>query len=778
MRSTFYCQEGSRQNRICRRLPMSLTWTLSSGAPTGRTCTLAYERDTQISSVRPDVVPTAAKEHASSAHADGASLVRPRRPASRLRLDAARRQDVREADNQRWIRHQATDRLDQRRSHMDRQDQVRRCPRRRLRVRPVLVHHVLCDAGKQVLLTGRMSRKYGAQTDAFEAESNSYLRPLMDPETGSIAGFNGKSSLLGDFEFDFTVKSKEGVDVSHLLFNDAPFTDVGHLKELVERSTVLVRDEDQLKLKLVGVHEDRPQDGEKPNLIAIQVNVPADTTIDIHFNVGKMRALRGKLFETELEQRSKRFGEKFEAAFGRMKDLPEFYQRMGEAALSNMLGSIGYFHGSNIVQSVHSEKLLKYGPHSLLSGVPSRPFFPRGFLWDEGFHNLLIRKFDQNLSFEIIASWLDTMNIDGWIPREMILGSEAELRVPAEFVVQRDSVANPPMFFYLMNNFLDDADFVKAHETSIKRLYPRLKVWYKWLRTTQSGSKPGAFRWRGRNATTELELNPKTLPSGLDDFPRASHPSDNERHLDLRCWMSFASKVLARLADLAEDWDYLPTIKTEAEALADLENLDKLHWSSAVNRYADFGNHSTKVKLEWRRVDSRNPERIEKRRKTVTPAVEQLVEDANGYLSLFPLMLQMLPADSPNLKLILEGLRDPKEMWSPHGLRSVAKSSPYYLADNTEHDRPYWRGAIWVNMNYMVLSALKQYGSETGPNQQMAHEIYAELRGNLVQNIARQFRKTGYLWEHYDDVDGHGKGSHPFTGWSALVLAIMAERYD
>ncbi len=76
----------------------------------------------------------------------------------------------------------------------------------------------------------------------------------------------------------------------------------------------------------------------------------------------------------------------------------------------------------------------------------------------------------------MISSWLNVMEKNGWIPREQILGSEAEsrvrktlqnfhtalrltrvivLQVPAEFIIQYPTHANPPAMFMTIDNMLE-----------------------------------------------------------------------------------------------------------------------------------------------------------------------------------------------------------------------------------------------------------------------------------------------------------------------------------
>lgn len=78
----------------------------------------------------------------------------------------------------------------------------------------------------------------------------------------------------------------------------------------------------------------------------------------------------------------------------------------------------------------------------------------------------------------------------------------------------------------------------------------------------------------------------------------------------------------------------------------------------------------------------------------------------------------------------------------------------------------------------LLPQALHHYKGVSGPHQAQAADVYRQLRANLLGNIVRQYGATGFLWENYDDSDGHGRGSHPFTGWTALFVLVAGEAYE
>lgn len=623
---------------------------------------------------------------------------------------------------------------------------------------------------------------------ALDEKTGGHITPTYD----STYGIEGETKGLGKFKINLH-NTRGKVVRQSFLSTVAP--SLQSLRESVLSNLRLASDK-VTKEQFIILAGETLNEQQKPNFVAVQVNVELPFTLDITFQgVSNMSSFAGddlitlpvgEDYTAILSKKRKEFREKFSETFQlKKKGYEEEDINVAEATLSNMLGSIGYFYGSSKVQSVHTNGPVPYWKAPLLTAVPSRSFFPRGFLWDEGFHGLLISAWDIDIELDIISHWFDLINIEGWIPREQILGLEALARVPENFVIQHNTNANPPTFFLVLKQLLDKhpEEMMKNSRVQIlEKLYPRLHAWFTWFNTTQKGELLGTYRWRGRDAESLNELNPKTLTSGLDDFPRASHPTDNERHVDLRCWIALASGVMVQLGNILGK----NTEKYEETFyfLTDNQLLFEQHFSSRSKTFADYGLHTDFVSLkrpppppsgtqnpyeqpavpDMIRVTSKHPEM-------------RFVDTTFGYVNLFPFLLQIVDAQHPSLGIMLKKIRDPELLWTDYGLRSLAKTSPLYMKRNTEHDPPYWRGQIWININYLALRSLHHYMKVEGPFAEQAKEIYQELRQNVVTNVIKQYKQTGYIWEQYNDQTGKGSGCYPFTGWSALFVTIMAEKY-
>lgn len=123
----------------------------------------------------------------------------------------------------------------------------------------------------------------------------------------------------------------------------------------------------------------------------------------------------GKQIDTVTKGFSKRFDDimKPKAPFTKGR-----YEEFSKSLFSNLVGGIGYFYGDQRVDRSHAPEYDEEnegfweeaaeararampeleGPSELFTSIPSRPFFPRGFLWDEGFHLLPVLDWDADLT--------------------------------------------------------------------------------------------------------------------------------------------------------------------------------------------------------------------------------------------------------------------------------------------------------------------------------------------------------------------------------------------
>ncbi|KAF8399936.1 hypothetical protein HHK36_015807 [Tetracentron sinense] len=518
------------------------------------------------------------------------------------------------------------------------------------------------------------------------------------------------------------------------------------------------------------------------------------------------------------------------------------------------------------MQVKSGDNFVPYWPAELYTAVPSRSFFPRGFLWDEGFHQLLIWRWDIHICLDIIGHWLDLMNIDGWIPREQILGAEALSKVPEEFVPQHPTNGNPPTLFLVLRDIVSSTRRNKFSTTErneissfLDKAFVRLEAWFQWFNTTQlgkfdflpferpkclfecptfseghsnaHGGKDGSsYFWHGRDKVTTRELNPKDkfhTPINYNDHIYFASGFSRHFPLDLMIihvhhiqvkknatWISDVGCFLQQIACIPSQrllertliWErydndnsdlvsfkVCPSIRvidlgyqlmqeyrSTAILLSDFDILNQMHFDEVYGAYFDFGNHTEKVRLRWQEAKELGNNYAD--RELVREVLEmpqlKLVPHV-GYVNLFPFMMRIIPPESWILEKQLDLISNRSTLWTDYGLRSLAKTSSLYMKRNTQHDPPYWRGPIWMNMNYMILSALHYYSQEDGPYRDRARTIYEELRGNLIRNVVGKYFQSGYLWEQYDQKNkGKGKGARPFTGWTALVLLIMAEDYS
>jgi len=422
-----------------------------------------------------------------------------------------------------------------------------------------------------------------------------------------------------------------------------------------------------------------------------------------------------------------------------------------KAALSNLLGGISYTHGYVKTPGDVPKSVLE--SLDILASTPSRKDYPKGHLWDEGFHLLVICRWDRILCMEILRTWFGTMTAPGWIPREQARGEELEsLASDPKTLIQYELEANPPTLLLglgvLMSGLTrDDPDFNTVLEFLNSGIEGKIMRWFKYFNTTQRNLQVDndhnfrgpLFKW----ACIEPCQGKNLIGSGFEDYPRTNGLDEPLANLDLQVWMISMVKIINSIARFKQVMPKPSNVELEKQLIAALE---------------EFYDHKTDLYRDL----TQNPMGTEYGTR------EKKFSDHLGYVNLFPMFFGVVPKKSPAISKLIKELRNSETLWSPFGIRSLSATDSFYLKGEKYATEP-----VWININYMILRALKVYYiDEPG-----AKELYTKLRENVINTVTKSWSETGTFWETYSSSTGQGQLGEGYTGWTSLIVLILSESY-
>lgn len=243
--------------------------------------------------------------------------------------------------------------------------------------------------------------------------------------------FNGNTKDVGNFKVK--VEIIDSIEKNQQVLLDQTYGNISvvHIKEnLISKGHFNRKKAKLSSLKeYIGFRESTYEDSiDDANFIAYQISGFLPFEFNVIFeseslkeelkekNLQKLPELSGDVFDAVLQDWQQKFNDKFEKKFRlKEKNFSSIAINMAQSTLSNLIGGIGFFSGQSMVKSFNNQEHVLYWNSNLYTAVPSRSFFPRGFLWDEGFHNILISEWDLEITKDIIGHWLDLMNAEGKI---------------------------------------------------------------------------------------------------------------------------------------------------------------------------------------------------------------------------------------------------------------------------------------------------------------------------------------------------------------------------
>ena len=365
-----------------------------------------------------------------------------------------------------------------------------------------------------------------------------------------------------------------------------------------------------------------------------------------------------------------------------------------------------YYYGA-IWNLRHNE----YYPEGKLTRQIIRPavsYYDAIWNWDTPFHVFAIRETAPDVAKEQILQLCDLQDKD-----PVNYG-----RIRCAYGVDWDEEqAQPPLLSWSAVYFYDrvpDNEFVK-------QVYQSLVGFHNWWKNNRDVNMNGIYEYQ------------TCWETGWDDSPRWTAMSPvvgdvaglgvvmRAEAIDLNCLMYIDAVSLAKMAEIIGKSEEAKIWRDEAKALA--ERINEKMWNEELGLYMDINGFTGQM------------------------------SDVKSPASFYPMLAGICSKERAE-RMVREHLLNPKEFWTPLPVPVVSADDANYNSGS------YWKGPVWVNINFVVITGLRNYGYDG-----IADEIKSKLFAAITNS-------TNFM-EYYDSQTAKGTGAANF-GWSAALYLELA----
>ena len=315
--------------------------------------------------------------------------------------------------------------------------------------------------------------------------------------------------------------------------------------------------------------------------------------------------------------------------------------------------------------------------------TPDRYPHKKMWLWDSAYHSVGMKYISKEMGEDTIRALFCKQDEDGYISHSV------------SPLARLEGKTQPPLLAWAVYEL-----YKKSNDVSfVSEMFEKLEGYIKWDMKNRDLNKNGLFEWK----IEEDSVHCRVGESGMDNSPRFDGESSADC-IDFSSFIANEARCLSYLAkaigkeDKAKQWNDIFE-KTK-------EKINELLWDDEDKFYYD---------------------------RRLKDGTFIKVKSVASFLPLFAGV-----CDEEKAAHLVEHLSNPNEFGTPFMIPTVSAD------DKTYKTMDMFRGAVWLNFNYLIAQGLDEYGYS---------ELSTQIKESTIEMLKKWYLSDGVIYEFYDSRD-------------------------